>query len=77
MIKNIIIAVLVVLTASLFIYSNLRANEATKQEALARENAEEARLQAQLALEAAADAKREQARAEALAVQLQECQSGK
>lgn len=64
-ITAVVLAIAVLVSISFVVYANLRSNEAIKQEALAKQNAEEAKIQEQKALDAAADARREQTRAEA------------
>jgi len=80
MTKNIIIGVLVFISAFLVVYANIKAKDAEKQTImaqlnleLAKENEAEAREQERRAVEAAARALIEQRKAEELQIQLDEC----
>lgn len=80
--KNIVIVVLSILVITFFLFSYIKASEATKQHALAEVaakeamlNAEEAQKQSELAVEAAAEARKAQANAAQMAEELRICQS--
>ena len=80
--KNILIVLLILVSAFFALFAKIKANEAEKaaNEAqvnlvLAQENAQRADIEMEKALHAAADAVRQQHEAERLMAALQECQS--
>ncbi len=73
--KNLIIIVLLLVTVLSLLYGYIKASEAEMNLLAARENAEEAQRQQELATQAAADARSFAAKAQMFSDELDECRS--